>query len=98
MKPMAKVYKNARKSPNSMKSIVRALVQFGSWSITMTHFLQKLLSCNKLCAIIVVGRQHKLCLPLTFVTHSTQVFRITEGLRSLLAEKEGRTVDVRIML
>jgi len=54
---------------------VDTLVQFGSWSITMTHFLQKLLSCNKLCAIIVVGRQHELCLPLTFVTHSSLVGR-----------------------
>ena len=95
---MKKLYKTHEKSPSRTKSILRALSQFGSRSITMTHFLQKLLSCNKLCAIIVVGRQHKLCLPLTFVTHSTQVFRITEGLRSLLAEKEGRTVDVRIML
>jgi len=60
-KRMRKVHKNAwKKSKYSIKSILRALLQFGSRSITMTHFLQELLSCNKLCAIIVVGRHHKL--------------------------------------
>ena len=54
------MYENAWKSPNSIKSIVTALLQFGSRSITMTHFLQKLLSCNKLCAIIVADRHDKL--------------------------------------
>jgi len=54
------VFKNAWKSPSSIKSIVTALLQFGSRCITMTHFLQKLISCNKLCAIIIAGRHDKL--------------------------------------
>ena len=58
------MYKYARQKciKRMIKSIVRALSQFGSRSIMTTHFLQKLLSCNKLSAIIVVGRHHKLCL------------------------------------
>ena len=62
IKRMKNCTKAHEKSPNGIKSILRALSQFGSRSITMRHFLQKLLSCNKLCAIIVVGRHHKLCL------------------------------------
>jgi len=36
-----------------VKSTLRALSQFSSRSITITYFLQKFLSCNTLCAIIV---------------------------------------------
>jgi len=46
---------------STQKSTLRALSQFGSRSITITYFPQKFLSCNTLCAIIVVGRHYKLC-------------------------------------
>jgi len=39
-----------------IKSTLKALSQFGSRSIMITYFLQKLLSCDTLCAIIVVGQ------------------------------------------
>ena len=56
-----KCIKTHGRSRMRVKSTLRALSQFGSRSIAITYFLKKFLSCNTLCAIIVVGRHHKLC-------------------------------------